>query len=211
MSDQPLLFLPIVLDEGLEYLKKRCASCTKCELHRKRTNAVFGEGNPTNPDVCFIGEAPGYTEDIEGRPFVGRSGQFLDRMISAMGYKREELYMLNVTACRPPDSRAPTQPECDACEEFWLGQIRAIKPKVLVTLGATAFSALKGGKKKIHELRGKWFEFNGIPLMPTLHPSQVVRAEKDLNFRDLKKMVWGDLQNVLAKLGRSTEATLKPT
>ncbi len=209
MADpHPSLFLPTVVidpagDEGLAPLKKRCLDCTKCELSKWRTNAVFGEGNAHNPDICFIGEAPGSNEDNCGRPFVGRSGQLLDKMITAMGYTRSEVYLTNVVACWPPDNRPPEKKEIEACEEYWLGQIRAIRPQVIVGLGITAVSAMIGGRKKINEIRGRWLEYEGIPLMPTLHPSALVRAQNDPSYKDLKKMVWGDLQLVLAKLGKS--------
>lgn len=209
MGDQPSLFLPTVIDpigeEGLVPLRKRCLECTRCDLALTRTKAVFGEGNANNPDVCFIGEAPGGQEDETGRPFIGRAGQLLMKMIKAMGYEREDIYLCNVVNCRPPENRVPEKQEVEKCEEYLLGQIRTIRPKTLVALGGTALSALMGGKKKITEMRGKWLVYEGIPLMPTFHPSAVARAERDPNYLDMKKMVWSDLQQVTAKLGRQPQ------
>lgn len=206
MADQPSLFLPTVIDpigeEGLGPLRKRCLACTKCDLAQTRTQAVFGEGNSESPDICFVGEAPGGYEDETGKPFVGRAGQLLMRMIQAMGYEREQVYLCNVVGCRPPDNRTPEKHEIQACSEFLLGQVRAVRPKVIVALGATALGAMLGKPKKIGDARGKWFEFEGIPMLPTFHPSAVARAERDPNYVDMKKMVWADLQMVLVKLGK---------
>lgn len=209
MSDQPGLFLPTVIDpvgeEGLVTLRKRCQDCRRCELGKTRTQAVFGEGNADEPDICFIGEAPGAHEDEVGRPFIGRAGQYLMKMIKAMGYAREEVYLCNAVACRPPDNRPPEKGEMEACNDYVIGQVRAVRPKAIVVLGASAYSALFGGKKKITEVRGKWQTFEGIPTLATYHPSYVIRMERDPTHLDIKKTVWGDLQMVMSKVGKRYE------
>lgn len=181
-------------------LRRSCESCTKCVLAQSRTKSVFGSGCATEPPVCFIGEAPGQNEDLTGEPFVGRAGQVLTRMIAAMGYTRDQIYLCNVTKCRPPDNRPPTKEECEACNDYLIAQIRAVRPKILVSLGSTATNALLGGKKKIVDIRGKWVEYLGIPLMPTYHPSALARAEQDPNYTELRKSVWADLQMVMHRL-----------
>lgn len=209
MADQPSLFVSNIMsptgEDGLLPLRKKCLDCSRCELAKERKNIVFGEGNPNCPDVCFVGEAPGAQEDEEARPFVGRAGQFLMRIIKAMGYERSDIYLCNAVACRPPLNRTPEKIEIDACEEYLAGQIRAVRPKAIVALGGSAARALMGGKKKISEIRGKWFFYNEIPLMPTLHPSAVIRAEREANFSDIKRLVWGDMQLVLARLGKYSD------
>lgn len=208
MGEQNSLFGSSVIDpegeDGLGPLRKKCAECTKCDLAKNRVTAVFGEGNGNCPDLFFIGEAPGPSEDLQGRPFVGRAGMLLDRMIGAMGYRREDVYLCNAVNCRPDNNRPPEKREIEACFEYLIGQVRAVRPKVIVALGATAFASLFGGKKKITEIRGKWQEFEGIPVLPTYHPVTLTQAEHEPQFRDLKKIVWGDLQLALNKLGRVT-------
>lgn len=201
---QSSLFALNVIDplgeEGLAPLRKRCLSCTKCELSKTRTHVVFGEGNSESPDICFIGEGPGGTEDETGRPFSGPAGRQLTRIVEAMGYRRDEVYICNAVNCRPPGNRIPEKFEVEACHEFLLGQIRAVKPKLLVALGASALKAITGTRRafKVQEVRGKWQEFEGLPLMPTYHPSALLRPEN----QGLKKLVWADMKMVLTKLGR---------
>jgi uracil-DNA glycosylase family 4 len=197
-------------EEGLAGLRRRCLDCHRCDLSKTRNKVVFGEGNIHEPPVCFVGEAPGAVENDIGRPFVGKAGQFLDRVISAMKLKREEVYILNSVACRPPDNRSPAKKELDACFEYLVGQLRAVRPKTIVALGGTAVAAFFGGQAEITKLRGKWLEWEGIPLMPTFHPSFLLRKSFDRDtgrpspdFVDLKKLMWSDMQQVLHKLGRS--------
>lgn len=202
MAEQPSLFgLDPKGNAGLIHLRRSCETCTKCVLAKTRTQVVFGEGNAEAPSVCFIGEGPGETEDETGRPFVGRAGHVLNNMIKLMGLNREDVFITNVVKCRPPFNRPPTKGEVDACRDYLIAQIRAIQPRVLVCLGASAVNALLGGKKKIGEVRGKWFEYLNIPLIATYHPSAIARAEREPNYNDMKKVVWGDLQLVLNKLG----------
>jgi DNA polymerase len=210
MTNQPSLFMESVLnpfgEDGLAPLRKKCLACNKCELALTRTKVVFGEGKNVAPDICFIGEAPGQQEDEEGRPFIGPAGRMLTKIIEAMGYQRDEVYICNAVNCRPPGNRPPEKHELAACHEYLLGQFRAVRPKTVVALGASAVSAIygpKASKKKIGDLRGKWLVWEDVPVMPTYHPSYLCRVERMPEGKDVKKLVWTDMQMVLAKLGRS--------
>lgn len=172
------------------------SQCKKCELSKTRTNTVPGQGDIT-PEIMFIGEAPGADEDKQGIAFVGRAGQLLTKMIEAMGLTRDEVFIGNILKCRPPDNRKPTPDEIQACIPYLKRQISLIKPKVIIALGATAVSGLLGSDIPISKLRGQWMEFEGIKLMPTFHPSYLLR-----NPPMAKKKVWEDLQEVLRVLGR---------
>lgn len=182
-----------IQQETLQQIQADLGNCTRCKLHHSRTNIVFGEGNP-NAEIMFIGEGPGETEDLQGRPFVGRAGQLLDKIIEAMGYKRADVYIANVVKSRPPNNRPPEQDEIAACSPFLFRQITAIQPKILVALGGTALKCLLGEEAKITKLRGQFIEFRGIPLMPTFHPSYLLRNPS------AKKVVLEDMQNVLQRL-----------
>lgn len=211
MTNQPSLFVENILnpfgEDGLAPLRKKCLECNKCELARTRTKVVFGEGKAVCPDICFIGEAPGAQEDESGRPFVGPAGQMLTKIIEAMGYSRETVYIANAVNCRPPGNRPPEKAELAACHEFLLGQFRAVRPKIVVALGASAVSAIFGSKarKKIGDLRGKWLVWEDVPVMPTYHPSYVCRVERMAEGKDIKKLVWTDMQMVLTKLAKTGE------
>jgi uracil-DNA glycosylase family 4 len=170
--------------------------CVRCKLHKKRTNIVFGEGNP-NAAIVFIGEGPGHEEDREGRPFVGAAGQLLtDIIVKGMKLKREDVYICNIVKCRPPDNRNPEPDEISACVPFLAKQLQAIKPKVIVALGNTAAKTLLKTDKGITALRGVWQSYQGIPLMPTFHPAYLLRNPKD------KALVWKDIQQVMAEMGK---------
>ncbi len=174
------------------------AECKECNLALTRGKAVPGEGNPRRPDVMFVGEAPGRDEDVQGRPFVGRAGQLLDKMIAAMGYRREEVFIANIIKCRPPQNRTPTPEEMAVCIPYLRRQIAFVKPKTIVALGATAYKGLSGDPMaNISRHRGTWSEFEGIPMMPTFHPAYLLRVPS------AKRVVWEDLQKVMAKLGRT--------
>ncbi len=179
----------------MDAIAKTVASCSKCPLHKGRTNSVPGEGN-VSPDILFVGEGPGADEDAQGRPFVGRSGQLLTKMILAMGYPREEIHIANIVKCRPPDNRAPTPDEMNTCMPYLKEQIAILKPKVIVALGATSVKALLGNKTGISKLRGTWHTFEDIPLMPTFHPAYLLRDPRK------KKDAWDDLKEVLKHLGK---------
>lgn len=182
-------------EEALRLIRGDLGNCTRCALHAGRTNLVFGEGNP-RAEILFLGEGPGEDEDSSGRPFVGRAGQLLDKMIQAMGYQREDVYICNVVKSRPPGNRRPEPAEIEACRPFAERQIRAIRPKVIVALGATAAQSLLRTTTPITRLRNRWTSWEGIPVMPTFHPSYLLRAP------DEKRKAWDDLKLVLAKLGR---------
>jgi len=177
----------------LESLAQMVSACQGCQLHLARTHAVFGEGNP-HAELMFIGEGPGRDEDLQGRPFVGRAGQLLDRMIAAMGMRREDVYIANVVKCRPPNNRTPEPKEAESCISFLKWQIYLVRPKVIVLLGATAAHYLLNEPRGIMRLRGNWLDYQGIPVMPTYHPAFLLRQES------AKRDAWHDLQQVMRKM-----------
>ncbi|MDB5296390.1 MAG: uncharacterized protein JWO31_2373, partial [Phycisphaerales bacterium] len=181
--------------------EQQVRGCVKCPLSRGRRNTVFGEGD-ANAALMFVGEGPGGTEDATGRPFVGRSGQKLDEMVRAMGLTREAVYVANVVKCRaflpgpPPKDRPPQPDEAAACMPYLVRQIEVVRPKVIVTLGLSATQYLLGLKRPMSRMRGNWFEWKGIPLMPTFHPSYILRNYTP----DTRRAVWEDLKQVMEKL-----------
>lgn len=196
MGEQPNLFDADVLNgtDGLRVLRDRALMCQKCKLHETRTNVVYGVGNTNSPPIVFVGEAPGENEDLKGEPFIGRAGQLLTKMIEALGYSRERVYICNVVGCRPPDNRRPEKSEVAACKEHIVGQIRFIKPQIIVALGGSAAQALLKSEKAIGELRGRWFEWEGVPLRCTYHPAYLLREPRK------KKEAWADLQLVQQRI-----------
>ena len=182
--------------DSWENLKNDCIQCEKCELSKTRNNVVFGVG-PENAEVLFIGEGPGETEDLSGRPFVGKAGQMLDKMIAGMGLKREHVYICNVVKCRPPLNRAPAPEEVVACTLYLLDQLETIRPRVIVTLGLPATHFMLQTREAMGRLRGVWHTWHGIRLMPTYHPSYVIRSYTP----DVRAAVWSDLQKVMVELG----------
>jgi DNA polymerase len=190
--------------ELLEPIRERVCACTKCaHLACSRTQTVFGVGNP-DADLMFIGEAPGLDEDHQGEPFVGRAGQLLTKIIKAMNFAREDVYIANILKCRPdmpPGSfgnRAPTPAEMQTCRPYLVEQIDVIQPKVLVALGAVAVEGLLGMRGTMRELRGRWHAYNGIPLMITYHPAYLLRNQAPSE----KRKVWEDMLEVLEHLDR---------
>jgi uracil-DNA glycosylase len=184
-----------VVDE-LAAIEARAKACVKCgELSRCRNSVVFGVGNP-RAEIMFVGEAPGRDEDLQGEPFVGRAGELLTKIIIAMGFKREDVYIANVIKCRPPENRTPLPDEVTNCLPYLLSQIDLIKPKLIVALGATAVRALLDVQLGITKMRGHWYTFRDIPIMPTFHPAYLLRNPP------AKKEVWEDMKAVLEKLGR---------
>jgi DNA polymerase len=173
--------------------------CPKCALCRSRTHAVPGEGNP-EAELMFVGEGPGQDEDLQGRPFVGRAGQLLTRIIAAMGFERSDVFITNIVKCRPPQNRVPRPEEIEACAPYLLEQAAEIRPKVIVALGKTSADYFRPDSRGMTERRGQFFDWRGIPVMVTFHPSYLVRNEGN---KDLKRMVWDDMKQVLAKLGRA--------
>ena len=184
----------------LARIEARAKICVKCgELSRCRHSVVFGVGSP-RAEIMFVGEAPGHDEDMQGIPFVGRAGELLTKIISAMGYKREDVYIANVLKCRPPQNRTPLPDEISNCLPYLLSQIELIQPKIIVALGATAVRALLDVQLGITKMRGHWYTFRDIPIMPTFHPAYLLRNPP------AKKEVWDDMKSVLEKLGRKPAA-----
>lgn len=185
------------LSARLESLRLEIVGCQRCRLHEQRTQTVFARGQGTS-GICFVGEGPGADEDAQGLPFVGAAGQLLDRMISAMGLGREEVYVCNIVKCRPPNNRKPAPDEMAACKGFLESQLELLAPKVMVALGATAVEGLFGPTEGITKLRGRWKTWKGkVTVMPTFHPAYLLRNPA------AKKDVWEDLQKVLVQVGRS--------
>jgi len=165
----------IEMPKDLEELKKVVLNCHLCNLAKTRTNVVFGEGNP-NAKLMFIGEAPGRDEDLQGKPFVGRSGEVLTKMIENVLYlKREDVYITNIIKCRPPQNRDPELSEVESCKGYLIKQIEIIKPKIIVTLGRIAFRYLLNDTTPITKARGKIYDYKGIKVIPTFHPSYLLR------------------------------------
>jgi DNA polymerase len=181
----------------LDVLANEISTCTRCRLHEERTKTVFARGTGVS-GLCFVGEGPGADEDAAGFPFVGKAGQLLDRMIDAMGFGRDDVYVCNIVKCRPPKNRKPEPDEMATCRPYLAEQIELLNPNVIVALGATAVEGLLGIGGGITRLRGKWRLYQGrIAVMPTFHPAYLLRTP------EAKRDVWQDLQEVLRHMGRS--------
>jgi len=180
--------------EALERLRLELGPCTRCGLSGGRKNIVFGEGNP-GAELMFIGECPGRDEDAQGRPFVGEAGELLDRLIEKMGLKREEVYIGNIIKCHPPGNRDPGLDEIHTCLPFITAQAGIIMPKVIIALGRISAHTLLKNNTPISRLRGKFADFQGIPVMPTFHPAYLLKN------RGEKIKVWEDAKKVLIRLG----------
>ena len=193
LFDSPL---PVIQDKpaALKLIREDIGDCARCRLQKGRKNIVFGVGNP-NTDIMFVGEGPGADEDQQGEPFVGRAGQLLNNMISAMGLKRQDVYIANVVKCRPPGNRTPEKDECDTCGPFLLRQIEVIRPKVIVALGAVAAKYLLAINDSMANLRGRWYDVKRAKLAVTYHPAYLLRDPRQ------KKEAWKDLQMVMKYLG----------
>ena len=182
--------------QTLAELRAEIGDCQRCRLCEKRNTIVFGVGNP-DAEIVFIGEGPGYEEDKQGEPFVGRAGQLLTQIITkGMQMQRSDVYIANVVKCRPPENRNPEPDEIAACEPFLAKQLEIIRPKVIIALGKFAAQTLLKDTTPITRLRGKWQSYHGIKLMPTLHPAYLLRNPKD------KRLVWEDIKAVLREIGR---------
>ena len=182
-------------DPSLEEVREILGDCSRCGLCERRKTIVFGSGNP-NADLMFIGEGPGEQEDIQGLPFVGRAGELLTSMIEkGIEVARSQVYICNIVKCRPPGNRNPLPDEVAACRPFLDGQIEAVKPKVIVSLGKPAAGLLLGREVAITRVRGTWHEYRGIPLMPTLHPAYILRQYTPEN----RRLVWEDLKAALER------------
>ena len=178
-------------------LSDEARACTRCGLHTARKQTVFARGNPF-AELVFVGEGPGADEDAQGLPFVGKSGQLLDKMIAGMGYAPDDVYICNIVKCRPPENRKPEPAEMAACSPFITQQLALLKPKVIVALGATAVQGLLPNVTEgITRMRGKWKIYQQtIPVMPTFHPAYLLRSP------EAKRDVWNDLKSVMERLGK---------
>jgi uracil-DNA glycosylase len=170
--------------------------CVLCRLCNTRKNTVFGEGDP-DAKIFFIGEGPGENEDLQGRPFVGRAGELLNKMIAGMGLRREQVFIANIVKCRPPDNRVPAPDEVEACTPYLVRQLEIIRPKVIVTLGLPSAKYMLASKLSMGRLRGQWHNWRGIKLMPTYHPAFLLRAYTEEN----RAAVWSDLKMVMTEVG----------
>ncbi len=181
------------LNPDLEALNIRALECRNCDLSKHRTHVVFGEGYPF-ADIMFIGEGPGYHEDIQGRPFVGRAGKLLDKILSVCGFSRDDsAYIANIVKCRPPDNRDPLPLEKESCLPYLFKQIEYINPKIIILLGSVALKGLVNPDAKITSMRGTWIEWKGRLLMPVYHPAALLRNQS------LKREAWEDFKKVVHK------------
>ena len=187
-----------VENKTLEELRQEVAGCVKCPLHRGRTQTVFGEGSP-HAKLLFVGEAPGMEEDLQGRPLVGQAGKLLTKIIEAMGLSRGEVYIANVIKCRPPGNRSPLPEEVHSCTPYLSRQIELIRPRFICTLGKYATLALVRKEEPISTLRGNFYDYQGIPVMPTFHPAYLLRNPS------AKKIVWEDMKKLKAALEKRND------
>jgi DNA polymerase len=183
-----------IAGDTLQLIRETMGDCTRCKLHKARTNIVFGVGS-MKAELVFVGEGPGHDEDIKGEPFVGRAGKLLTQMIEAMGLRREDVYICNVVKCRPPENRLPEKDEINTCSPFLFRQIDVIRPKVICCLGSCASQTLLQTTQGISRFRGEWFDFRGSKLIATYHPAYLLRNP------NAKGEVWKDLQKVMTVLG----------
>jgi DNA polymerase len=177
------------LPPTLAVVRSELGDCRRCKLHPYRTQIVFGTGDP-QAKLIFVGEAPGREEDLQGEPFVGQAGQLLTKIIQAIQLKREEVYIANIIKCRPPENRNPEPDEIAACEPFLIKQLQVIRPRLICALGSFAAQTLLKTEEKISSLRGRFHEYQGIPLMPTYHPAFLLRNP------NRKREVWEDMKKI---------------
>jgi uracil-DNA glycosylase len=188
---------------ALRLIQEEIGDCTRCALHKGRNKLVFGDGDP-EARLMFVGEGPGADEDAQGLPFVGRAGQLLNNMISAMGLKREQVYIANIVKCRPPQNRTPEPDEANTCSPFLFQQIDVVRPEVIVALGATAATYLLGQRQPLAGLRGRVHSWRGSKLIVTYHPAFLLRDPRQ------KKEAWADLQIAMRELGLKPPAKSDP-
>lgn len=185
--------------ESIEDMRQHCSQCFRCRLSETRTKVVVGEGNPRSL-VMIVGEGPGQTEDETGRPFVGRSGELLTKILASVNLTREQdVFICNVVKCRPPENRTPTTDEAEACKGYLLEQIRLVNPKIILLTGATALKGLLGIKQGITKVRGQWIEQDGRWYMPIFHPAYLLRNQSREKGSP-KWLMWQDMQTVRTKL-----------
>jgi uracil-DNA glycosylase len=191
----PSLFDERIENDSLDRIRADIGpNCTRCKLHKARTNIVFGVGNP-KAELVFVGEGPGRDEDEQGEPFVGRAGKLLTQMIEAMGLRRQDVYICNVVKCRPPENRLPEKDEIATCSPYLVRQLGAINPKVICALGSCAAQTMLQTTQGITRYRGEWFDYHGAKLIATYHPAYLLRNPP------AKSEVWKDLQKIMAYLG----------
>ena len=193
-NDRPLVAHRAPLQD-LESVRAEIGDCQRCKLAPKRTNIVFGSGNPS-AELVFVGEAPGYDEDQQGLPFVGRAGQLLTKIIESINLNREDVYICNVLKCRPPENRNPEPDEVAACNPFLKKQLAAIRPKIVCCLGTFAAQTVIQTAAPISRLRGKFFDLDGIRVIATFHPAYLLRSPEK------KREVWEDMKQIRAELFR---------
>lgn len=189
-----------VTGKTIEEIARQISTCTRCGLHASRNKAVPGEGNADRPDILFIGEGPNADEDAQGRPFAGEAGPLLTKMIGAMGYRREDVFITNIVKCRAPGTRIPLPDEVSACSAYLRAQVKLINPKCIVAFGKPAVEGLLNKPVAITRFRGTWCKYEGIDLMPTFHPGYLLKSPGK------KREVWADLQAVMAKLGKKVDS-----
>jgi len=194
VSASPITGVTKLKEAALKALREEIGDCKRCKLSSGRKNIVFGEGSP-DARLMFIGEGPGREEDLQARPFVGDAGILLTRLIEKMGFRREDVYIANIVKCRPPMNRDPERDEIEICRGYIEKQIEIINPQVIISLGRISSQTLIGNPAlKMTSTRGRFFDYKGIPLMPTFHPAYLLRNPKD------KWLTWSDAQKVLEKL-----------
>jgi DNA polymerase len=181
--------------ETMEEIRADIGDCTRCPLHEGRTQIVHSTGN-READLMFVGEAPGADEDAQGKPFVGRSGQLLTKIIESIGLKREDVFIGNINRCRPPGNRTPTLPEAETCKPFLIREIAIVRPKVIVVMGNTAMKNLLETKEGITKLRGEFIDYYGVKVMPTFHPAYLLRDPRK------KREVWEDMKKVRDEINK---------
>ncbi|MBM3253707.1 MAG: uracil-DNA glycosylase [Candidatus Omnitrophica bacterium] len=189
-KDEELINYNPSKEKPLELLSKRVSNCRRCTLYRHRKNVVFGKGN-INTQLLFIGEAPGEEEDLTGEPFVGKAGALLSKIMNSLGLERREVYITNCLKCRPPLNRPPSKEELASCEEYLIEQINIIKPKLICALGKYAAWNLLKREEPISVLRGSFYDYHNITVIPTFHPAYLLRNPRD------KKLVWEDMKKII--------------
>ncbi len=198
--------IPTGTYQNLEQLAAHCAVCQRCELGKTRLNAVVGRG-ASQASIMIVGEGPGQNEDEQGLPFVGRSGQLLERILAAVDFSTDrEVYICNVVRCRPPGNRVPTPEEIAACKPYLLEQIRLVDPLVILLTGATALKAVTGSKASITQVRGEWLEWEGRLCMPIFHPAYLLRNSSKEEGAP-KWLTWQDMKKVRAKIQELQETS----
>ncbi len=198
--------LGLAAGEAIEKLKSWASDCHRCPLAETRNKLVFGEGSP-KARLVFVGEAPGAEEDKTGRPFVGRAGKLLSKIIAAMGFEREDVYICNILKCRPPGNRNPNPTEVAACSPILREQLKVLGAEVIVALGSPSSKTLLETREGISKIRGRFHSYYGVPLMPTFHPAFLLRNPGE----QYKRMVWEDMKAVLRKLGLPVPRIKRPT